>query len=110
MSYYIISLASSALSIIGYFPEIYNLSISLIYKKPYNEYNSNVIWIIWLSSSFLGVAYSCFIDNYYVTANYATSAFLNSLVFILRYYVFSPSSSPNKKNEISDIENNVNEE
>lgn len=96
MSYFYISLASSLLAVLGYAPEIVNLSSSIIYKKPYNEFNSTIIWMIWISSSLLGVTYSYFIQDYYIMTSYSLTAVLNITVCTLRYYNFRP-----KKNTLS---------
>lgn len=91
-------MASSVLSVLGYAPEIYSLSNSIIYKKPYNEYNSMIIWMIWITSSLLGVTYSYFIKDYYIMASYSTSAALNITVCTLRYYNFRPKKDYNQIN------------
>jgi len=108
MSYFYISLASSLLAVIGYVPEIVNLSSSIIYKKPYNEFNSTIIWIIWISSSFLGITYSYFIQDYYVMTSYSLTALLNITVCSLRYYHFLLSKNDNNNNKNKEIMYEVN--
>ena len=103
--YFYISLASSILVILGYAPEIYSLSYSLFFKTSYNEYNSIIIWIIWITSSLLGVAYSYFIGDYFVMASYSITAVLNTTVGLLRYYNFRPVSRKEQEQIIIPTEN-----
>jgi len=51
MLYRFISIISSILIVLGYLPEIYNLSSSIFYNKPYSEQSNNIIWFIWISAS-----------------------------------------------------------
>ncbi len=83
MSYQYISIVSSILAVIGYVPEIYNLSYSVINKKHYNSHSSKGIWLIWISSSTFGFVYGVLIENYYVATYSGISGFLNILIFLL---------------------------
>ena len=86
MIYQFLSVASSVLVVVGYLPEIYNLSHSIIYKKAYNPYSGNIIWAIWISASGLGCIYGFCIKDYYLTVNYGINTILNATVFSLKMY------------------------
>ena len=43
MIYQYLSIISSVLVVIGYIPELYNLSYSIFFNKPYNEYSNKII-------------------------------------------------------------------
>lgn len=86
MIYQYLSIASSILVVIGYIPELYNLSYSIYLDKPYNESSNKIIWLIWIGASSLGCAYGiCVKDNYLIT-NYGINTLLNSSIFLLRNY------------------------
>jgi hypothetical protein len=88
MLYRFISIISSILIVLGYLPEIYNLSSSIFYNKPYSEQSNNIIWFIWISASGLGCIYGIFIKDYYVSVNCGINTGLNATIFILRSYKF----------------------
>lgn len=98
MLYRFLSIISSILIVLGYLPEIYNLSSSIFYNKPYSEQSNNIIWFIWISASGLGCIYGIFIQDYYVSVNYGVNAGLNATIFALRSYKF-------KKNPVVTNEN-----
>jgi hypothetical protein len=83
MSYIFLSIISTILTGIGYIPEIYNLSYSVITKTVYKEHSSKNIWLIWISSSIFGLIYAVLIKDYYIATYSAISAFLNLLIFLL---------------------------
>ena len=84
--YQLLSVVSSVLVVIGYLPEIYNLSNSIIYNKAYNQSSGNIIWAIWITASGLGCIYGFCIKDYYLTANYGTNTILNATIFSLKMY------------------------
>ncbi len=86
MIYQYLSIASSILVVIGYIPELYNLSYSIFFNKPYNEYSNKIIWVIWLSASSLGLGYGICVKDNYLIINYGINTLLNSTIFILRNY------------------------
>jgi hypothetical protein len=88
MQYRFISIISSILVVLGYLPEIYNLSASILFNKPYSEESNNIIWAIWISASGLGCIYGIFIEDYYVSVNCGVNAGLNATIFALRTYKF----------------------
>jgi hypothetical protein len=98
MQYRFISIISSILIVVGYLPEIYNLSSSILFDKTYNEQSNNIIWAIWISASGLGCIYGIFIEDYYVSVNCGVNAGLNATIFALRTYKF-------KKNPVVTNEN-----
>ncbi len=86
MEYRFLSITSSVLIVIGYLPEIINLSISILHNKKYNEYSNTIIWCIWIVASFLGCLYGIFIKDTYVIINCGINTCLNGTVFILKLY------------------------
>jgi hypothetical protein len=100
MSYQFLSIISSILVVIGYLPEIHNLSRSILFDKPYSEYSNNIIWGIWISASGLGCLYGYFINDYYVIINCGINTVLNTTIFLLRMYKFKKNIS-NKSIDIN---------
>jgi len=88
MQYRIISIISSILALVGYLPEIYNLTVSILFNKTYSEQSNNIIWGIWITASGLGCIYGIFIEDYYVSVNCGVNAGLNATIFALRSYKF----------------------
>ena len=82
----LLSVVSSVLVVIGYIPEICNLSNSIIYNKAYNQSSGNIIWAIWISASGLVCIYGFCIKDYYLTVNYGINTILNATVFSLKMY------------------------
>jgi hypothetical protein len=79
MKYTEISICSSVLVVIGYIPEFY-----FIINKIENKNYSNIIWIIWCSSSFLSVLYAGLNEEYFIFANSFIIFALNSCMFLLK--------------------------
>lgn len=86
MIYQYLSITSSILVVIGYIPELYNLSYSIFFNKPYNEYSNKIIWLIWIGASSLGCAYGICVKDNYLIANYGVNTLLNSAIFLLRNF------------------------
>jgi hypothetical protein len=80
--------ASSVFVFVGYVPELFILVRSIFTGAPYQEINSLLIWVLWITSSFLGVAYAYQIGNNYLLLNFALTGSLNVSVFLLRYVYF----------------------
>ena len=102
MSYQYISIVSSILSVIGYIPEIYNLSYSVINNTHYKAHSSKGIWLIWISASTFGFVYGILIKDYYVAIYSGSSGFLNIIVFMLH----NIKECQHNKFVINDINNN----
>lgn len=83
MTYEYISIISSILAGVGYMPEIYNLSYSLLYKTIYKAHSSKAIWLIWISSSTMSLIYGLLIKDYYIATYGGINSLLNILVFSL---------------------------
>jgi hypothetical protein len=79
MKYTEISICSSVLAALGYIPEFY-----FIINKIENNNYSNIIWIIWSTSSFLSVLYAGLNEEYFVFANCFIIFSLNSSMFLLK--------------------------
>jgi len=86
MIYQYLSIASSILVVIGYIPELYNLSYSIYLNKPYSEYSNKIIWLIWIGASSLGFGYGICVKDNYLIINYGINTLLNSTIFLLRNY------------------------
>jgi hypothetical protein len=93
MKYTEISILASVLAALGYMPEFY-----FIINKIENKNYSNLIWIIWCSSSFLSVLYAGLNEEYFMFANCFTIFALNSSMFLLKLKY--------NKNIIAKMENN----
>lgn len=98
MFYHYLSIISTILIVIGYSTEIYNLSSSILFNKPYSEKSNNIIWFIWISASGLGCMYGIFIKDYYVSMNSGINTGLNATVFLLRTYKFRKQIDRNESN------------
>jgi hypothetical protein len=83
MTYEYISIVATTLSVLGYIPEIYNLSYSLFYNTIYKPHSSKVIWFIWISSSILSFIYGIVIEDYYIATYGGMNTLLNVSVFSL---------------------------
>jgi hypothetical protein len=99
MFYRFLSIISSIVIVIGYLPEIYNISSTIFCNKPYSEQSNNIIWFIWISASGLGCIYGIFIKDFYVSMNCGINTGLNTTIFLLRMYKFKKNIS----NESIDI-------
>jgi hypothetical protein len=93
MTYQFLSIMSSVFTVLGYIPEIYNLSSCILFNKPYSQLSNNIIWGIWISASGLGCLYGYFINDYYVIVNCGINTGLNTTIFLLRMYKFKTNSS-----------------
>jgi len=78
--YGFISVASNALGIIGYFPEIYS-TIYDVEVKPTTK-----IWAIWILSGLLGISYGVCIENPYVIMSSCIGTGLNILLFSIKHW------------------------
>ena len=110
MTYEYISIISSILAAVGYMPEIYNLSYSLLYKTIYKAHSSKAIWLIWISSSSLSLVYGVIIKDYYIATYGGINTLLNISVFSLhnlKEYQYSNSINSNISNISNNIENNI---
>ena len=76
--YYIISVTSNVLGIIGFFPEIY----SMIYDVEVKI--TTKIWAIWIVSSLLGITYGVCIENPYVTMSSCIGTGMNIILFSVK--------------------------
>lgn len=103
MTYEYISIISSILAAVGYMPEIYNLSYSLLYKTIYKAHSSKAIWFIWISSSSLSLVYGLIIKDYYIVTYGGINTFLNISVFSL-HNLKEYQYSNNIENNISNID------
>ena len=93
MTYQFLSIMSSVFTVLGYIPEIYNLSSCILFNKLYSQLSNNIIWGIWISASGLGCLYGYFINDYYVIVNCGINTGLNTTIFLLRMYKFKTNSS-----------------
>ena len=107
MTYEYISIVATTLSVLGYIPEIYNLSYSLFYNTIYKPHSSKIIWIIWISSSILSFIYGIVIDDYYIAIYGGMNTLLNVSVFSLHNIKEYKTIKNNDIMNTSDTSNNT---
>lgn len=79
--YYILSIISSVLVMLGYLPEFYDIC-----KNKKANLENMYIWLVWAAANIFSIAYCLINQYYYVMITYVLVFVMNFATFILKYY------------------------
>jgi hypothetical protein len=86
----IIPIVASSLNIIGYIPQLYSLSFTILYQKKNINRFELLAWPIWVFAAFLAASYAYIYQDYYIMANLVISGLLSLSVWLLQ--IFQPTT------------------